>query len=292
MAYIYFVALGLIWGTNFLLMKKAVFFFTPLSVAALRVTGGGLFLLLIYLLRRDRWPFDRNDLFGLLLIVLLGYAWPFGIQPHLIQYCGSGFIGMMVCFVPLLTLVISIPMLGIYPTPRQLLGVVGGLLFLPFMFADGLQRQIDGSHFLLAVSVPLGYAICNTFIKRRFAQAPIIPLTLTCLGATFLLLVPLAASGPLQTAALPESLPTALICVSLLGMVGTGIALLIFIRLLQSRGPLFAGMVTYIVPAVALLLGSLDGEQVTPLQIGALCGVLAMVAIVQWPAPRPAVSEP
>ena len=111
-------------------------------------------------------------------------------------------------------------------------------------------------------------------------------------AVTVALPVPLAAGGALQTAALPESLPTALSCVSLLGMVGTGIALLIFIRLLQSRGPLFASMVTYIVPAVALLLGSLDGEQVTPLQIGALCGVLAMVAIVQWPAPRPAVSEP
>jgi len=64
--------------------------------------------------------------------------------------------------------------------------------------------------------------------------------------------------------------------------VSTGIALLLFVQLIKNQGPLFAGMVTYVVPVLALLWGQFDGERLTSLQVGAIGGVLAMVALVQW----------
>jgi len=70
----------------------------------------------------------------------------------------------------------------------------------------------------------------------------------------------------------------------LLGMVGTGVATVLFYRLIQERGPLFAGMVTYVVPAEALLWGAMDGETVTRWQIVALGVIFLSVALVQWPA--------
>jgi drug/metabolite transporter (DMT)-like permease len=53
------------------------------------------------------------------------------------------------------------------------------------------------------------------------------------------------------------------------------------VRLVQDRGPLFAGMVTYVVPVIALFWGWQTGESITLVQVLAMMGVLAMVALVQ-----------
>jgi drug/metabolite transporter (DMT)-like permease len=286
MPYLSFLAICIFWGMNFLLMKKSLLYFTPINVAALRLAGGGLFLLFIYIARKQRWPLTTNQVWGLLLLTLIGYAWPFGIQPYLIEHCGSGFIGMMVSFVPLVTLIVSIPMLGTHPTARQLIGVIGGLIFLSLLFADGLQHNVTAVDFILALTVPTGYAICNTYIKRHFAGVPALPLTLCCLGAAFLLLAPFAAAHPIQETAMTADLPLAITCLVVLGVVGTGVSLVVFTRLVQTKGPLFAGMVAYIIPVIAILLGYFDGEQVSKLQLVAIAGILVMEGLVQWPTPK------
>ncbi len=57
--------------------------------------------------------------------------------------------------------------------------------------------------------------------------------------------------------------------------------------LIKTQGPLFAGMVTYVVPVLALFWGQYDSERLTPLQLAAITGVLIMVALVQWGAADP-----
>ena len=74
-------------------------------------------------------------------------------------------------------------------------------------------------------------------------------------------------------------LPVASVVV--LGVLGTGLAVFLFYKLILSQGPLFAGMVAYLIPVGALLWGWADGERITLLQVSALAGVLAMVAVVQ-----------
>jgi drug/metabolite transporter (DMT)-like permease len=56
-----------------------------------------------------------------------------------------------------------------------------------------------------------------------------------------------------------------------------------FYRLIQARGPLFAGMVTYLIPIGAVAWGWADGEPVSTRQLVALAVILAAVALVQWP---------
>jgi len=57
---------------------------------------------------------------------------------------------------------------------------------------------------------------------------------------------------------------------------------LLVIWLIVTKGPLFAGMVTYVVPTLALVWGALDGEVITSRQLLAMAGVLSMVALVQF----------
>ncbi len=67
----------------------------------------------------------------------------------------------------------------------------------------------------------------------------------------------------------------------LLGIVGSGLSTMAYVWLVLERGPLFAGMSTYVVPVIAMLWGTLDHETISPLQTGAIAGVLGMVALVQ-----------
>ena len=78
-------------------------------------------------------------------------------------------------------------------------------------------------------------------------------------------------------------LPLAITCLVVLGVVGTGVSLVVFTRLVQTKGPLFAGMVAYIIPVIAILLGYFDGEKVSELQLVAMAGILVMEGLVQWP---------
>ena len=286
MQYFLFVTVSFLWGINFILMKNAVGTYTPIGVAAIRVLSGAVFLSIVVLWRERRWPFQFGDAVPLGLIVILGYSWPFFIQPHLIQFCGSGVIGLMPSLVPLVTIIISVPMLGIWPSMRQLIGVMVGLTLIAFLFLDGVNRNIDTMHLLLAVTVPLSYAISNTLVKRRFSDVSPVVLTFFCLAVTSAILIPCSLlEGDAATERFFESdqMISSTICAIWLGVLGTGIALLFFTIMLQQRGPLFAGMVTYIIPVIALCAGGLDGEHVSWLQIASLAGILAMVAVVQWP---------
>jgi drug/metabolite transporter (DMT)-like permease len=74
----------------------------------------------------------------------------------------------------------------------------------------------------------------------------------------------------------------AIASIAVLGILGTGFAVLLVIWLIVTKGPLFAGMVTYVVPTLALVWGALDGEVITSRQLAAMAGVLAMVALVQF----------
>ena len=286
MAYVYFVIVSLCWGVNFLLMKNAVQFFTPGSVAVIRVTTGALVLGYFVYWRGRRLPLSRGDLLGLSVIILLGYAWPFYIQPYLIPHCGSGLIGIMPSLVPLLTLIVAIPLLGTYPSTRQVVGVLGGLFFTVLLLNDGLNQQLKFSHLMIALTVPFCYALSNTYIRRRFCDASPVALTFWCLTASAILLSPQAIYQPLQANANHSEITVPILSVIALGVFGTGLALVLFTMMIQSRGPLFAGMVTYVIPVIAVIIGGLDGESIPPTRIASLLGILSMVAIVQWPRKR------
>ena len=172
MPYVLFALICAIWGSSFILMKKATLAFSPVSVAAWRVAGGALVLAALWGLQRRPWKLEGRDWGVIAFVVLVGYAWPYAVQPHLVALHGSAFIGMTVSFVPLLTVIVSVPLLGVYPTKRQLIGVIGGLVCMLALMADGFMRQVPLSDLALAATVPLNYAVTNVVIRRSLQQMP------------------------------------------------------------------------------------------------------------------------
>ena len=282
MPYVWFAVVCAIWGSSFILMKRAMLCLSPVSIGAWRDFGGAAVLVLIFLLARRKSAFRRSDLLPLLGVAVLGFAWPHSIQPELVGRIGMAFVGMTVGMTPLLTILVSIPMLGVLPTPRQVLGIVGALICMAILMRDGLSHHVALRDLLLALSVPLTYSIANCWIRRSLRHLPPLELTLLCLLMASSVLLPLSvAVGDTRTIE-THNWPIALAAVATLGVAGTGIATLLFNKLVQDQGPLFASMTTNLIPIGAVLWGWSDGEHITPPQIAALAGILLMVTIVQF----------
>ena len=278
MRHLMFITICLIWGSNFILMKWAYSAFGPIGVAAGRVLGGAGVLWVVWALSRRKTRkasgergepqgarsaadgqghnFQVGDGLALMVPVVIGSIYPYTMQPYLIgKYQDSAFFGMMVTLVPLLTLLASVPMLRVLPTARQLGGVLLGLVCMGLLFRDGTVRGMSGWDLLLAALVPMSYAVSNTFIKRRLSDMPPLFMTAMILGLASIVITPIGAVAEGVKPISGEALWEALMVMAWLGIVGTGIATVMFYRLVQTHGPLYAGMVTYVIPLGALAWG-------------------------------------
>lgn len=293
MPYLAFLFICIVWGSSFILMDRAAHALGPLAIATCRLLGGAAVLAVYWAWTRQKVRLTGRDWANILIVAAMSNAWPFAVLPYVLAHAQEhGFFGMMVSLVPLVTILAAIPMLGVWPTQRQVIGVVGGLVCMAGVVLDGSQRGIPPGLLALGLTVPLTYALGNTYIKWKLDHLEPLPLTVLFLGLGGLCLLPLFLSpdtltslglaGPVE----PRDWPLALVSIALLAILSTGLAILMFIHLVKHQGPLFAGMVTYVIPMVALLWGQFDGERLTALQLTAMAGVLAMVALVQWGAAK------
>ncbi len=286
MPYILFLLICAIWGSNFMLMKQAALAFSGVEIAFGRVLGGMIVLGLFWWLQGGRWKIRRDDWLPLALVIGIGYSWPYTIQPIMVAKHGGALIGMSVSFVPLATVALSIPFLGVYPSRRQVIGVLGALVFLIGMLVDSHQRDIPLLDMALAGTVPLGYALANICIRRRLLRISPLDLSFLALVWTAISLIPALVYDLSPAPPAGAGIVWPLMSIILLGFVGTGLANWMFNRLIHLEGPLFAGMVTNLVPLGAVIWGWVDNEHVSWLQWICLFGTMLMVALVQYGSAR------
>jgi drug/metabolite transporter (DMT)-like permease len=302
MPYLAFLFICTVWGASFILMERASHALGPVEIGLVRMLGGALVLGVYWgIFSRQRERIKLRDWGHILVVALLANAWPFVVQPYTMNQAGEhAYFGMLVALVPLATILVSIPMLGILPSRRQFVGVLGGMGCMTLAVYDGSARGISASLLILALTVPVSYAVGNAYVKWKLDHIAALPLTTLFLGLGGIFLLPLQASPErlaqwhLAAPAQPYDWPLAIASIAFLSAIGTGVAILLFVQLIKSQGPLFAGMVTFVVPVQAILWGQYDRETLTTLQVLAIGGVLAMVGLVQWGAVEnsPALPEP
>lgn len=291
MPYLSFLFICCMWGTSFIMMDRAAHAYGPLAIGTGRLLGGALTLALYWAYTREPARISKRDWGHIVFVAAISNAWPFTVLPYVMTQANEhGYFGMLVTLVPLVTIVLAIPMLGIWPTARQVIGVMGGLICLAGVMVDGTQRGIPWGLLALGLTVPLTYALGNIYIKWKLDHMHPLPLTVLFLAVGGVSLIPLQfmpgalTALNLQGPPEPHDWLLATGSLALLAIFSTGVAILMFIHLVKYQGPLFAGMVTYVIPLVALAWGQFDSEKMTSLQLAAMGGVLAMVALVQWGA--------
>jgi drug/metabolite transporter (DMT)-like permease len=258
-----FIFLGVLWGMPYLLIRIAVESIDPLVVAGSRTLIGALLLLPIALHRNALAAAFRNWKW-LLAFTLIEISVPWVLLGHAETRLNSSTAGILIAVVPLFAAIIVSRLGHEKLEPRRMLGL--GVGFAGVALLVGLD--IHFSDFLAVAAtivVSLCYAIGPIIIDRKLKDVPAIGvITASLILATVIYL-------PFAPFLLPEELvPKAVVSVVGLGVLCTAGAFIVFFALIAEVGPARATVITYVNPAVAMLLGAVVLSE--PLTIGMAIG--------------------
>lgn len=249
-----FVALGIIWGIPYLFIKLAVRELSPFDVAWGRITLAALILVPIAWQRRALRPL-KPHLKAVCAFGLLEFAIPYSLLALCERWIPSSIAGILIAAVPLTMVPIS-HLFGVHERlgPRRLggllLGLAGVATLVGFGTVSGWRGWAGVGCMVIVVSC---YATGPLLVQRHLHDVDSVgSLAGSLLFASALLLIPAALSLP---ARMPSRI--ALGSIAVLGVVCTGVSMLVMFYLIKRAGAARTSVVTYINPAVAALLGVL-----------------------------------
>jgi drug/metabolite transporter (DMT)-like permease len=290
--WILFLALGVLWGMPYLLIRIAVAHYDPLMVAATRTLIGSLLLLPVALHRKALAPAFRQWKW-LVAFTLVEITIPWVLLGHAEQSLNSSTAGLLIAAVPLIAAVIITRLGHEKLEPRRLFGLCLGFAGVALLVGLDIDLSDLGS-VAATMLTALGYAIGPIIIDRKLKDVPALGVITASLILATLMYAPFA----------PALWPThfdarAAGAVVGLGVLCTAAAFMVFFALIAEVGPARATVITYINPAVAIVLGALVLKE--PLTVGMAIGfpLVILGAILGTtrvskpaPVPVPAVASP
>jgi drug/metabolite transporter (DMT)-like permease len=261
--WVLFIALGVLWGMPYLLIRIAVSAVDPLVVAGSRTLIGALLLLPIAWHRKvllagfRRWQW-------LLAYTVIEMSIPWLLLGHAETRLNSSTAGLLLAVVPLFAALIVTKLGHESLEPRRLLGL--GIGFAGVALLVGMDIHFSDLPAVAATMVvALCYAIGPIIVDRKLKDVPAIGVVTASLIVAALLYAPFA---PMVW---PEHIPaSAAWSVVGLGVLCTAAAFLVFFALIAEAGPARATVITYVNPAVAIVLGAVVLSE--PLTLGMVIG--------------------
>ena len=289
-----FWILALIWGSSFLFIRIGVEQLPPFQLVFIRTSIAAVGLTVVAYARGKRLPTDRRSLIDLLFLGIVNTVFPFALITWGETHIESGLASVLQGTAALFTLVVAhFNFADERITVRKLTGLVIGFLGVVVLSSrskDVASIGVNSTLYLLGqlaiVGASLCYAIGGTY-SRKAMQNRLEPIVVAA-GA---MIVASITTGiityglPLFGGAMPVSLsqlaPRVLGAVLALGVLNTFVAYLIFYSLLAALGASRASMITYVIPAVGLVLGALFlGEAVDGRLIIGAAMILGSIGIV------------
>ncbi|TXN28648.1 DMT family transporter [Lacisediminihabitans profunda] len=288
--------MGLIWGSSFLFMKVALRGISFGQLAWSREILGAITLGIVMIVLRQRLPRDRVVWLHFVVIALTN-----AVIPHLLfawaeQYVSSSLGSIYNSLTPIATalmatLVFRVERLAAGQVAGVVAGILGVLLIIgPWRYA-ALTGNLAGQIACLIAATSYGFAI--GYLRKFVSHRPIPGTTVAFMNvgtsaAIMLLLTPFLAIGPVRLD------PLIVLCVLLLGALGTGVAYLWSVNVLRAWGPTGQSTVTYVIPVVGVVLGvAVLGESLSWNEpVGAaivLAGILLAQGRILRPRRQPAV---
>lgn len=264
--WVYLSTLALIWGSSFILIKKGLLGLTPMQVGSLRIIFAALFLLLIGFKSLAKIPHFQWKYIA--LTAMLGTFIPAFLFSIAQTQLDSSVSAILNSLTPLNTMILGGIAFGLSFKRAQVFGVIIGLIGTFLLIINGALNHPEQNYYyaILVIIASICYATNVNLIKKYLSDLS--PLSITTgnfLVLLFPALVVLVFSGFFDVIAV-ESVQHSMLYIVILGVVGTGIANLIFFKTIQISSPVFATSVTYLIPVVAFGWGLLDSEMLTPIQ--------------------------
>ena len=270
LAWLLLVCMALVWGSSFIMMKKALGAFTVQQVASGRIFFAFLFFtpfMVVQLLRPDVRLALRRRWLALLVSGMLGFLFPAFLFAEAGAHLSSSLSGTLNSLSPLFVLLAGSLLFRQTFRANQvwgiLLGFVGSLI-LVFFSATG--SFTINTYALLVVLATVMYGINTNLIGKYLSYLPALVVT----PWTFAFIGPVAGvfllSTDFTTRAVQANALGPLGAVLFLGILASGITSVLFIRVVQLASGVFAASVTYLIPVVAVVWGLFDGETIHPYQ--------------------------
>jgi len=271
------LALAALWGASFLFMRVGAAEFGPLALAFVRVAGASL-LLLPLLWWQGQAAALRQHWRPLLVVGLVNSALPFALYALAALALSTGLLSIFNATSPLWGALIAWVWLGDRPGAARSFGLLIGFAGVAWLSVGKADLKADAS----GVSPTLGIAACvaatalygfgANYTRRAAAAVPPLAVAAGSQLAAALLLAPLAL------AAWPVTPPSARAwaAASLLALLCTGLAYILYFRLIARVGPARAISVTFLIPAFAALWGFVFLREVPTAEMLAGCAVILL----------------
>jgi drug/metabolite transporter (DMT)-like permease len=272
-----FVALAAIWGASFLFMRLAVVEFGVLPTAALRVAIAAAFLVPLMLFKGHGAAFRRHW-WKVMLIGILNSGLPFILFAFSLLSITTGLSSILNATVPLFGALVAWWWLKDKPTGSRVLGLVIGFAGVAMLAWDEASFKPSASGIAPAWAIvaclvaTVCYAIAANATKRFLTGLPpLVTATGSQVGASVALALPALWLRPEQ---MPGT--QAWLALIVVGVLCTGVAYILYFRLIEMAGPARALAVTFVLPVFAILYGALFlHERVTPWML--VCGVVIVL---------------
>ncbi len=265
-----FAAVGAIWGASFLFIDIGLDALPPGVITLMRV---GLGALALAALPRRRISVEREDRPRVVTLSIVWVAVPFTLFPIAEQHISSAVAGLLNGGTPIFAAIFAVALFHQRTRGAQLLGIAAGFVGVVLVSLPSIG---DGSSEALGVALVVAATICYGFavtiaapLQQRYGSVNLMAKVLA------LATIWTAPYGLWQVDdASWEAGPV--LAVVVLGVLGTGVAFALMGNLVGRVGSTRASFITYLIPAVALVLGvAFRGDEVVGLELVGIVFVIA-----------------
>ena len=279
--WLYLGMLSLVWGSSFILMKKALIGLTPIQVGALRMVIAAIFLMLIGF--KSLKQIQKRHYKFIILTSFLSTFFPVFLFAYAVNGIDSSIASILNSLTPFNTLIFGALIFGYTFKKQQLIGIFIGLIGTVLLILNGANLNPDQNYWfaILVVLASVGYALNVNIVKKYLHDISALSIVT---GNFLVLIIPafvvLLFTDFFSTFQPTETRLTALGYITILAIFGTGIAKIFYNKMVHLASPVFASSVTYLIPIVAVFWGYLDGEELSIIQLFAGLIILLGVYLV------------
>ena len=258
--YILLLLLIVMWGSSFAALKVSLETIPPLWVMSLRLVIGCLTITTFFLILRKNLPLTLDFWKWSLIIGFLGFSVPFSIISWGTQFIPSSLVAILMGANPIITLILAYFFLADNTlTIRMVLGVFLGLLGIILLIGFGnINADLYKAEFiygqLAVLTGTFSFALASILLKN-LPQEYSFERTLGSLICGSIIGLFLAYFFSNSSLEIHEISIKSAVSLTLLGIFSTGIASVIWFKVIALKGPVFLALVNYLIPVWALILG-------------------------------------
>ncbi|TSE19044.1 2A78: carboxylate/amino acid/amine transporter [Tepidimonas alkaliphilus] len=271
-----FVLLAALWGASFLFTRQAALEFGPVATAWLRVAVASAVLLPMVALAGQGAALRRHA-GRILALGLLNAGIPFGLFAYAVLSISTGLAAILNATTPLFGALVAWAWLGERPERGRAVGLALGLAGVAMLSWDKADFHSGGTGWavIACLGATLLYAVAASYTKRYLAGVPALATAAgSLLGAAIGLAWPAWMGWPSGTVGSLSAWGAA----AAAGVLCTGLAYVLYFRLIEAAGPARTLTVTFLIPVFALAYGALLlGEPITPWML--VCGAVILVGV-------------